>query len=76
MSINEQFQVVVIIDKLPHSWKHFKNLRRHKTKEFSLESLITCLCIEEEAHKQDQNDKVLVVTNITANLSCSEANES
>ncbi|GKA97760.1 retrovirus-related pol polyprotein from transposon TNT 1-94 [Tanacetum coccineum] len=57
MSLDEQFQVVVIIDKLPPSWKDFKNVLRHKTKEFSLESLITRLRIEEEARKQDQKDK-------------------
>ena len=54
MTLDEQFQIVVIIDKLPPSWKDFKNNLKHKTKEFSLESLITCLRIEEEARKQDQ----------------------
>merc|ERR1712080_686144 len=54
MVLDEQFQIAVIIDKLPPGWKDFKNFLRHKTKEFSLESLITRLRIEEE---------VLVVSN-------------
>jgi len=65
MPLNEQFQVVVIIDKLPPSWKDFKNLLKHKTKEFSLESLITRLRIEEEARKEDQKDEVFVVSATT-----------
>ena len=50
MLVNEQFQVAIIIDKLPSPWKDFKNTLIHKTKEFFLESLITRLRIEEEAH--------------------------
>ncbi|CAL8165954.1 unnamed protein product [Prunus armeniaca] len=57
MNLDEQFQVAVIIDKLPHNWKDFKNALHHKTKEFSLESLITRLRIEEEAKKHDMKKK-------------------
>ncbi|XP_060961376.1 uncharacterized protein LOC133031750 [Cannabis sativa] len=63
MSLDEQFQIAVIIDKLPPGWKNFKSILTHKTKEFSLESLITHLRIEEEARKQDQKEEVLVVSN-------------
>ena len=41
MPLNEEFQVAVIIDKLPSLWKDFMNTLRHKTKDFSLKSLIT-----------------------------------
>jgi hypothetical protein len=63
MPLNEQFQIVVIIDKLPPGWKDFNNLLQHKTKEFSIESLITRLRIEEDARRQDQKYEVLVVSN-------------
>ncbi|XP_071687092.1 uncharacterized protein [Rutidosis leptorrhynchoides] len=62
MSLDKNFQIAVIIDKLPPSWKDFKNTLRHKTKEFSLESLITRLRIKEEARKQDQKEEVLFVS--------------
>ncbi|KAA0059864.1 uncharacterized protein E5676_scaffold184G00680 [Cucumis melo var. makuwa] len=60
MPLNEQFQVAVIIDKLA-LWKDFKNTLRHKTKELSLESLITRLRIEEEAQKHDKKEDVNIV---------------
>ena len=34
MTLDEQFQVAVIIDKLSPSWKEFKNSLRHKPKSF------------------------------------------
>ncbi|XP_050945529.1 uncharacterized protein LOC127150877 [Cucumis melo] len=58
MPLDDQFQVAVIIDKLPQLWKDFKNTLRHKTKEFSLESLITRLRIEEKARKHDKKEEV------------------
>ena len=61
MPLDDQFQVVVIIDKLPPLWKDFKNTLRHKTKEFSLESLITRLRIEEEARKHDKKEEVYTI---------------
>ena len=63
IQLPEQFQIAVIIDKLPPAWKDFKNALRHKTKEFSLESLITRLRIEEEARKQELNEEVFAVSN-------------
>lgn len=62
MNLDEQFQVDVIIDKLPLCWNEFKDLW-HKTKELSLESLITRLHIKEESKKQDIRERVLVFSN-------------
>ena len=62
MQIHEQFQVVLLVDKLPTSWNDFKKDLRHKTKEFSMESLITKIRVEEEARKQDSKDDVFVVS--------------
>lgn len=63
MSLDEQFEVAIMIDKLPPNWKEFKNTLWHKTKEFCLECLITKFWIEEEQSKLDLKDEVLVVTN-------------
>ena len=62
MQIDEQFQVAVLIDKFPTSWNDFKKELRHKTKEFSMESLITKIRVEEEARKQDSKEDVFVVS--------------
>ncbi|XP_073137185.1 uncharacterized protein [Henckelia pumila] len=51
MHINEAFQVASIIEKLPPSWKDFKNYLKHKRKDMELEDLIVRLRIEEDNRK-------------------------
>ncbi|GMP95241.1 hypothetical protein CsSME_00044354 [Camellia sinensis var. sinensis] len=46
--LSESFQVAAIIEKLPPSWKEFKNYLKHKRKEMKLEDLIVRLRIEED----------------------------
>ncbi|GMY37975.1 Retrovirus-related Pol polyprotein from transposon TNT 1-94 [Fagus crenata] len=48
MTLSESFQVATIIEKLPSSWKEFKNYLKHKRKEIKLEDLIVRLRIEED----------------------------
>ena len=48
MSVSESFQVAAIIEKLPPSWKDFKNYLKQKHKEMRLEDLIVRLRIEKD----------------------------
>ena len=48
MRLSEFFQVASIIEKLPPTWKDFKNDLKHKPKEMSIEDLIVRLRIEED----------------------------
>ncbi|XP_074576191.1 uncharacterized protein LOC141832616 [Curcuma longa] len=48
MKLNESFKVAAVIEKLPPSWKDFKNYLKHKQKEMGLEDLILRLRIEED----------------------------
>ena len=48
MSLSETFQVAAVIEKLPPTWKDFKNYLKHKRKEMGLEDLIVRLRIEED----------------------------
>ncbi|CAL9000416.1 unnamed protein product, partial [Prunus brigantina] len=48
MELSESFQVAAVIEKLPPSWKDFKNYLKHKRKEMGLEDLIVRLRIEED----------------------------
>ena len=46
--LSETFQVTTIIEKLPPTWKDFKNYLKHKRKEMSIEYLVIRLCIEKD----------------------------
>ncbi|XP_055824342.1 uncharacterized protein LOC129892825 [Solanum dulcamara] len=48
MVVNEAFQVAAMIEKLPLSWRDFKNYLKHKCKEMKLEDLVIRLKIEED----------------------------
>ncbi|KAK2999045.1 hypothetical protein RJ639_024464 [Escallonia herrerae] len=48
MVLGESFQVAALIEKLPPTWKDFKNYLKHKRKEIKLEDLIVRLRIEED----------------------------
>ncbi|KAK3003345.1 hypothetical protein RJ639_019862 [Escallonia herrerae] len=51
MVLRESFQVVALIEKLPPTWKDFKNYLKHKRKEMKLEDLIVRLRIEEDSRQ-------------------------
>ena len=48
MMLSETFQVATIIEKMPHTWKDFKNYLKHKRTEIHIEDLIIRLHIEED----------------------------
>ncbi|XP_060178171.1 uncharacterized protein LOC132608115 [Lycium barbarum] len=48
MVVNEAFQVAAMIEKLPPSWRDFKNYLKHKRKEMKFEDLVIRLKIEED----------------------------
>ncbi|KAL4011257.1 hypothetical protein IC575_028309 [Cucumis melo] len=54
MTLSESFQVASIIEKLPPSWKDFKNYLKHKRKEIKLEELVVRLGIEENNRKAEK----------------------
>lgn len=55
MVINEPFQVASIIEKLPSSWKDFKNYLKHKRMELTMKDLIVRLRIEEDNRKSEKH---------------------
>ncbi|KAK3043656.1 hypothetical protein RJ639_000072 [Escallonia herrerae] len=54
MVLGESFQVAALIEKLPPTWKDFKNYLKHKCKEMKLEDLIMRLRIEEDNHQSEK----------------------
>lgn len=52
--VGETLQVGCIIEKLPPSWKDFKNYLKHKRKEMDLEGLIVRLRVEEDNRVSDK----------------------
>ncbi|KAL2504527.1 Retrovirus-related Pol polyprotein from transposon TNT 1-94 [Abeliophyllum distichum] len=53
---SESFQVAAVIEKLPPSWRDFKNYLKHKRKEMNLEELIIRLRIEEDTKKSERRN--------------------
>ncbi|KAK3000796.1 hypothetical protein RJ639_021113 [Escallonia herrerae] len=54
MVLGESFQVAVLIEKLPPTWKDFKNYLKYKRKEMKLEDLIVRLRIEEDNRQSEK----------------------
>ncbi|KAK3019442.1 hypothetical protein RJ639_004513 [Escallonia herrerae] len=54
MVFGESFQVAALIEKLPPTWKDFKNYLKHKRKEMTLEDLIVRLRIEEDNRQSEK----------------------
>ncbi|KAK3004069.1 hypothetical protein RJ639_018600 [Escallonia herrerae] len=54
MVLGESFQVAALIEKLPPTWKDFKNYLKHKRKEMKLEDLILRLRIEEDNRQSEK----------------------
>ncbi|XP_057465108.1 uncharacterized protein LOC130754854 [Actinidia eriantha] len=59
MTLVEEFQVGVIIEKLPPSWKDFKNYLKHKRKGMSLKDLIVCLNDRKDSYHMESKAYVV-----------------
>uniref|UniRef100_A0A7N2LRG7 Reverse transcriptase zinc-binding domain-containing protein n=1 Tax=Quercus lobata TaxID=97700 RepID=A0A7N2LRG7_QUELO len=56
MAIDDAFQAVALIEKLPPSWKEYRNYLKHKKRDTSLEDLIVHIRIEESNQEKDKSD--------------------
>ena len=56
MVLGESFQVAIVIEKLPLTWKDFKNYLKHKRKEMSMEDLVVKLCIEKDNRGSEKKE--------------------
>ncbi|XP_070026043.1 uncharacterized protein [Nicotiana sylvestris] len=71
MVMNEAFQVASMIEKLPSSWKDFKNYLKNKRKEMKLEDLVIRLKIEEDnktAEKKSRGNSTIIGANIVKEI--------
>ncbi|XP_070015100.1 uncharacterized protein [Nicotiana sylvestris] len=67
MVVNEAFQVAAMIEKLPPSWRDFKNYLKHKSKEMKLEDFVIYLKIEEDnktTEKKSYGNSMIMGANI------------
>ena len=53
MKIDEEFQAAAFIEKLPPSWKDYRNYLKHKSRDLSMEDLIVHIQIEESNRMRD-----------------------
>jgi len=61
MNLDEIIIISSIIDKLPNSWKDFKQSIKHRKEDLSLEKLANSLHTEGEFRKQEENKIVFAV---------------
>ena len=54
--LSETFQVATIIEKLPPTWKDFKNYFKHKRKEMSIKEMIVRLRIKEDNRGSEKKE--------------------
>lgn len=64
MVLDENFVIVCIIDKLPHSWKDMQHSLKHKKEELTLEQLSTDFRIEKGIRLLNDNVKECGVKSI------------
>nr|XP_009798319.1 PREDICTED: uncharacterized protein LOC104244566 [Nicotiana sylvestris] len=77
MVVNEVFQVAAMIEKLPPSWRDFKNYLKHKRKEMKLENLVIRLKIEEDnkiAEKKSRGNSTIKGDNIVEDIAPKKCN--
>ncbi|PKI57989.1 hypothetical protein CRG98_021620 [Punica granatum] len=74
MALSESFQVAVVIEKLPPSWKDFKNYLKHKRKEMTIEDLVVKLRIVEDNKTPERISSFLLLLRLPKRKKDHEAN--
>lgn len=72
MDFDEKFQVGAIIEKLPPSWKDFKQILKHLTEDLSVQKLVLKLRVEEGNKINEKNN----VSSLEANANIVEGDSS